>query len=50
MSYPGPSAFHVQQTATAQRDGFPYLPYFAHHDSVSALWSQKWRRLCAAGI
>lgn len=39
--------YHVQSTATELRDGFPY---FTHHDSVSALWSQKWRALCAAGI
>lgn len=38
--------YHVQSTAATLRDGFPY---FAHHDSVSALWSQKWRPLCAAG-
>ncbi len=29
------------------RGGFPY---FAHHDSVSALWDKKWRALCAHGI
>jgi hypothetical protein len=40
-------AYHVQSTATVLRDGFPY---FAHHDSVSALWSKKWRGPCAAGI
>ncbi|HUN35673.1 MAG TPA: alpha/beta hydrolase [Trebonia sp.] len=39
--------FHVQSTGARLRNGFPY---FAHHDSVSALWSLKWRRLCAAGI
>ena len=39
--------YHVQSTAAELRDGFPYFP---HHDSVSALWSQKWRSLCAAGI
>ena len=39
--------FHVQTTAKTVRDGFPY---FAHHDSVSALWSHKWRSLCAPGI
>jgi hypothetical protein len=42
-----PSAYHVQSTATVLRGGFPY---FAHHDSVSALWSKKWRGPCAAGI
>lgn len=41
------SRYHVQTTATVLRDGFPY---FAHHDSVSALWSKKWRGPCAAGI
>ncbi len=39
--------YHVQSTAMESRGGFPY---FTHHDSVSALWSQKWRPLCAAGI
>ena len=39
--------YHVQSTATTLRDGLPYFPY---HDSVSALWSQKWRKPCAAGI
>jgi hypothetical protein len=39
--------YHVQTTATVLRDGFPY---FAHHDSVSALWSKKWRGPCTAGI
>lgn len=39
--------FHVQSTAAESRDGFPYFP---HHDSVSALWTQKWRPSCAAGI
>ncbi|MTD55570.1 alpha/beta hydrolase family protein [Amycolatopsis pithecellobii] len=39
--------YHVQSTAGTVRDGFPY---FAHHDSVSALWSHKWRAPCAAGI
>ncbi|WP_410573597.1 alpha/beta hydrolase family protein [Amycolatopsis sp. cmx-4-61] len=33
--------YHVRS-----RDGFPA---FAHHDSVSALWSQRWRPPCAAG-
>jgi len=39
--------YHVQSTAGTLRDGFPY---FTHHDSVSVLWSQKWRPPCAAGI
>ena len=26
------------------------LPYFAHHDSVSALWSDKWRKVCSADV
>ena len=39
--------YHVQSTATESRGVFPY---FTHHDSVSSLWSQKWRPLCAAGI
>ncbi len=39
--------YHVQSTAEILRDGFPY---FTHHDSVSALWSQKWHPLSAAGI
>jgi len=39
--------YHVQSTAPELRGGFPY---FTHHGSVSALWSSKWRPLCAAGI
>lgn len=39
--------YHVQSTAAEVRAGFPY---FAHHDSVSALWNQKWRTPCAHGI
>ena len=39
--------YHVQSTATTLRSGFPY---FAFHDSVTALWSQKWRALCARSI
>jgi Esterase FrsA-like len=39
--------YHVQSTAAESRGGFPYFP---HHDSVSALWSLKWRPLCAAGV
>ncbi len=39
--------YHVQTTARRLEGGFPY---FAHHDSISALWSQKWRAPCAAGI
>ena len=39
--------YHVQSTAESLRDGFPY---FEHHESVSALWSHKWRAPCAAGI
>jgi hypothetical protein len=39
--------YHVQSTAAILRDGFPY---FTHHESVSKLWSEKWRTPCAAGI
>ena len=39
--------FHVQSTAAELRSGFPY---FAHHDSVSALWGKKWRMPCQHGI
>ena len=39
--------YQVQSTAEILRDGFHY---FTHHDSVSALWSRKWRAPCAAGI
>ena len=39
--------YHVQSTAAQLRNGFPC---FAHHDSVSALWSTKWRAPCAAGV
>ena len=40
-------SLHVQSTAEVLRDGFPYFP---HHESVSALWSRKWRAPCAAGV
>lgn len=48
-SYRGSAAisYHIQASPVPQRNGFPY---FAHHDSVSALWGQKWRGLCAHGI
>ena len=39
--------YHVQSTAEHLRDGFPY---FAHHESVSKLWAQKWRPPCSHGI
>ena len=39
--------YHVQSTAAHLRGGFPA---FAHHESVSALWSKKWRGPCAAGL
>lgn len=40
-------AYHVQSTAHELRCGFPY---FSYHDSVSALWAEKWRPPCAQGI
>ena len=40
-------SYHVQASPMQARNGFPY---FAHHDSVSALWEGKWRSLCAHGI
>jgi pimeloyl-ACP methyl ester carboxylesterase len=39
--------YHVQSTAEQLRGGFPY---FAHHDSVSKLWAEKWRPPCSHGI
>lgn len=39
--------FHVQSTATELRSDFPY---YSHHDSVSALWTRKWRTPCQHGI
>lgn len=39
--------YHVQSTAENLSAGFPYS---AHHESVSALWSQKWRMASRAGI
>ena len=39
--------FHVASTAAQVRDGFPY---FSYHESVSALWQNKWRMPCAHGI
>lgn len=43
----GPTRYHVQRTAINLRDGFPW---FAFHQSVSALWEQKWRTPCAMGV
>jgi pimeloyl-ACP methyl ester carboxylesterase len=43
----GADRFHVQGSAKNLRDDFPY---FQHHDSVSALWSTKWRPPAARGI
>jgi len=39
--------YHVQSTALILKNGFPY---FAHHDSISSLWAQKWRPPCEHGI
>lgn len=39
--------YHVQSTAEQLRDGFPYFPF---HDSVSALWAQKWRPACVGNF
>ncbi len=39
--------FHVASTAAEIRNGFPY---FAYHESVSALWRDKWRTPCAHAI
>ena len=39
--------YHVQSTAAELRSGFPY---FAYHQSVSALWAKKWRMPCSHGI
>ena len=39
--------YHVQSTAKRTRGGFPYFDF---HESVSALWAQKWRKLCVGGI
>ena len=39
--------YHVQSTASDLRSGFPY---FSHHDSVSALRTEKWRPLCQQGV
>ena len=41
------SLYHVQSTAEQLKDGFPF---FAHHQSVSKLWAQKWRPPCSHGI
>ena len=43
----GQVRYHIQETGSGLRDGFPY---FTHHDSISALWAQKWRPPCAAGL
>jgi pimeloyl-ACP methyl ester carboxylesterase len=39
--------FHIQSSSVEIRNAFPY---FAYHESVSAMWAGKWRGLCAAGI
>ncbi len=39
--------YHVQSTAAELKNGFPY---FAYHDSVSALWATKWRPVCQHSI
>ena len=39
--------YHVQSTAEQLKGGFPY---FAHHESVSKLWAEKWRPPCSRGI
>ena len=39
--------YHVQSTAAELRSGFPY---FSYHDSVSKLWSDKWRTPCVHSI
>ena len=39
--------FHVAATAAQVRNGFPY---FRYHESISALWQNKWRTPCAHGI
>ena len=39
--------YHVQSTAAQLRSGFPYFPW---HESVSALWEQKWRMPCDHNI
>ena len=39
--------YHVQSTAAELRNGFPY---FTYHESVSQLWSDKWRLPCQHGI
>ena len=39
--------YHVQSTAAELRNGFPYFTYY---ESVSQLWSDKWRRPCQQGI
>ena len=43
----GAPLYHVQSTATQLRSAFPY---FSHHESVTALWTQKWRMPCQRGI
>lgn len=47
IAYAGAARFHVQTSDATSPSGFPY---FRHHDSVSALWSTKWRPPAARGI
>lgn len=39
--------YHVQSTASELKARFPY---FSYHESVSKLWSDKWRTPCQHGI
>ncbi len=43
----GQARYHIQETGSGLRDGFPY---FAHHGSISAMWAKKWWPPCAAGL
>ena len=39
--------YPVQSTATELHSGFPCFPW---HESISALWAQKWRVSCDHGV
>ena len=34
----GQARYHIQETGSGLHDGFPY---FAHHDSISAMWAEE---------
>lgn len=44
-----PTPFHVQAIAGVRGEPL-HFPHFAHHESVAALWNDKWREPCRRSI